>query len=481
MGELNGFRSYSREVPRKQPVENRVQHFKEFVEPLSDESLREQGARCMDCGVPFCHQGCPLGNLIPEWNDLSSAGHWQEALEVLHSTNNFPEFTGRVCPAPCETSCVLGINEDPVSIEAIEMALADRGFAEGWVQPQPPAIRTGKSVAVVGSGPAGLAAAQQLNRKGHHVTVFERDDRPGGLLTYGIPDFKLEKAKVFRRVKQIQDEGVSIRCGVHIGRDMSLEQLKKDFDAVLLSCGATKKRDLPIDGRELQGIYFADTILRQSTRRVLGDVIHENEVTAKGKHVVVIGGGDTGSDCVGTSNRQGAKSITQFEIMEMPPSLGKYPRALERDPRSPWPNWPYMLRTSTSHEEGVDRHWCLQTKRFVGNDQGQVTGLVTEQVRWMGQGADRRLELVPGSEKEWPCDLALLAIGFTGPETEGLVQDAHLKLGKSGNIEANDLDYLTSVPGVFTAGDMRRGQSLVVWAIQEGRQAAESIHRYLSP
>ena len=481
MGEINGFRTYRRESPIKEPVKFRLKHFKEFVKPLEESSLQRQGARCMDCGVPFCHQGCPLGNVIPEWNHLSSEGQWREALDLLHSTNNFPEFTGRVCPAPCETACVLGINEDPVSIEAIEMALADKGFEQGWIKAENTAPRLGKSVAVIGSGPAGLAASQQLNRMGYDVVLYERDDRPGGLLMYGIPDFKLEKSKVLRRVKQIQDEGVEIKCGVNIGDDISLDEIKAQYDGVLLTCGATKKRDLPIDGRNLGGVYFADDLLRSSTKRELGDSLKSDEdLLATDKNVIVIGGGDTGSDCVGTSNRQGAKSVTQFEIMTQPEDLGKFPRAHERDDSSPWPHWPMMLRTSSSHEEGVNRYWSLQTKKFISDKSGAVKALVTEDLKWENENGRLVPKIVPGSEKEWPCDLAFLAIGFTGPEQDGLLKEEKIVLDQRGNVHADEQDFMTSVDGVFSAGDMRRGQSLVVWAIREGRLAAQSIHSYLS-
>ena len=481
MGELKGFLTYKREEPAKEQAKKRVQHYREFVQPLSDKSLRQQGARCMDCGVPFCHQGCPLGNLIPEWNHLVSEEHWKQALMALLETNNFPEFTGRICPAPCETACVLGINEDPVAIEAIEMALADKGFAAGWIKAEPPTHRTGKSIAIVGSGPAGLAAAQQLNRKGHNVTVYERSDRPGGLLMYGIPDFKLEKSKVERRIKLLKEEGIEFRCGVNVGKDVSAQQLRQEHDALLLTCGATKKRDIPIPGRELKGVYFADELLNQSTRRQLGlDVSGEDPVLATGKNVIVIGGGDTGSDCVGTSNRQGAKSITQFEILDTPPNLGKFPRRVERPSQTPWPHWPMMLRTSTSHEEGCDRHWSLLTKEFIGDAQGRLKELVTQRVEWIKSESGYEMQVVEGSEKAWPCEMALIAIGFTGPETDGLVSELSLQLDRRGNVSANEQQYVTNEEGVFAAGDMRRGQSLVVWAIKEGRDAAAAIEQYLA-
>ncbi len=481
MGEVRGFMTYARAVPSKEPVAQRLRHYREFMEPLAPEELRRQGARCMDCGVPFCHNGCPLGNVIPEFNHLSSETDYEAALRALLATNNFPEFTGRICPAPCEASCVLGLTEDPVSIEAVEMSLADMGFAKGWIQPEVPAIRTGKKVAIVGSGPSGLAAAQQLNRQGHWVTVFERADRPGGLLMYGIPDFKLDKQKVMRRVKLLEQEGIVFRCGVNVGHDLSMATLREEFDAVLMTCGATKKRDVAIPGREAQGVYFAEQFLTQSTRRVLGDEISSLEpILATGKDVVVIGGGDTGSDCVGTSNRQGARSVTQFEIMPQPPEVAKYPRWNERPAETPWPQWTHMLRTSTSHEEGCSRHWSLESVRFEKDEQGGLTALVTRELAWYTDAnGQRRYEVVPGSEKRWPCQLAFLAVGFLGAETEGAVTELGLGMSSRGNVEANEVDFATNIPGVFAAGDMRRGQSLVVWAIAEGRKAADAVGRYL--
>ncbi|MFY7929842.1 MAG: glutamate synthase subunit beta [Oligoflexus sp.] len=482
MGEAKGFLTYSRVVPAKEPTETRIRHYREFMEPLAEEELRKQGARCMDCGVPFCHNGCPLGNVIPEWNHLSSERDYRTALDALLATNNFPEFTGRICPAPCEAACVLGINADPVSIEAIEMTLADMGFEKGWIRAEPPAIRTGKRVAVVGSGPAGLAAAQQLNRAGHLVTVFERADRPGGLLMYGIPDFKLDKQRVMRRIRLMEEEGIVFRCGVAIGQDVSATQLRSEFDAVLLACGATKKRDVSIPGRELSGVYFAEQFLTQSTRRVLGDELLDlDSIVATGKDVIVIGGGDTGSDCVGTSNRQGARSITQFEIMPKPPTLGRYPRAQERPEETPWPQWTHMLRTSTSHEEGCHRHWSLESVCFEGDEDGQLQALVTRELAWFTDDKGvRRCEPVKGSEKRWPCQLVLVAVGFLGPETEGALAELGVELTSRGQVKADEVNYATSQAGVFAAGDMRRGQSLVVWAIAEGRRAAASVNRYLS-
>ncbi len=482
MGEIKGFMTYDRTVPSKEPAQHRVQHYREFAAVIDDEELRKQGARCMDCGVPFCHNGCPLGNLIPEWNHLVSEQDEENALRSLLETNNFPEFTGRICPAPCETACVLGIHEDPVSIEAIEMALADKGFAKGWIRPEVPAMRTGKKVAVIGSGPAGLAAAQQLNRQGHLVTVYERADHPGGLLMYGIPDFKLEKSRVQRRVRHLEEEGITFRCNVNVGVDLSMQDLQKDYDAILLSCGATKKRDVSIPGREHDGIHFAEKFLTQSTRRVLAYPVYDTEqVLATGKDVIVIGGGDTGSDCVGTSNRQGARSVTQFEIMPKPPVLSKYPRAEERPQESPWPQWTHMLRTSSSHEEGCSRHWSLESVRFEADDKGKLQALITRELAWFTDDkGQRRFEPVAGSEKRWPCQLVLIAVGFVGADTAGPVEQLGLAMSERGNIKADEQNYATNVPGVFAAGDVRRGQSLVVWAIAEGRKAAEAIGRYLA-
>jgi glutamate synthase (NADPH/NADH) small chain len=479
MGEARGFMKYQRQISGKEPVADRLRHFNEFLTILPQEEMTKQGARCMDCGVPFCHTGCPLGNIIPDFNDLVYRGQWHEAAQRLHATNNFPEFTGRVCPAPCESACVLGINADPVAIKQIEMTIADRAFEEGWVVAQPPTERTGKRVAVVGSGPAGMAAAQQLNRAGHLVTVFERADRPGGLLMYGIPDFKLEKARVWRRVRQMEEEGIEFRCGVDVGKDVSAEQLTKDYDAVLLTGGSTLGRDLPIPGRELEGVHYAMEFLPQQNKRNAGDEV-PGQLSAAGKDVVVIGGGDTGSDCDGTSNRQGAKSLVQFELLPKPPDVGNYPRRSERPSSTPWPQWPVILRTSTSHEEGCRREWCILTKEFLGDEQGKLKALKTVRIEWYtdpGSGQFKFKE-VPGSEEEWPCQLALLAMGFVGPEKQGPIAELGLELDPRGNLKAG-ADYKTSREGVFAAGDMRRGQSLVVWAIHEGREAARSIDLWL--
>lgn len=467
---------------KKQHPSLRIKHFREFVEPYGKKQLKSQGARCMDCGVPFCHQGCPLGNLIPEWNELVSQGHWRQALEALLSTNNFPEFTGRICPAPCESACILGINEDPVSIENIEMALADMGFENGWIKPEPPEIRTGKKIAIIGSGPAGLAAAQQLNRLGHRIDVLEKADRPGGLLMYGIPDFKLEKSKVLRRIHLLEKEGITFKCGINVGEDILLPQLQNDYDAVLLAMGAGKKRDISIEGRQFRGVHYAEDFLEQSTRRQFSDEIDDadHEVLATDKHVIVIGGGDTGSDCIGTSNRQKALSVTQFEIMPRPPELGRFPRASDRPEDANWLDWPVMLRTSSSHEEGVERHWALRTTAFIGDDKGYLKALETEKVEVLKDGSGNfQMKPVPNSKRQWPCDLALIAIGFEGPQLSGLIQENSIEL-TSRNLVKSNHQYMTNLTGVFTAGDMRRGQSLVVWAIAEGRKAAESIHAFLS-
>lgn len=478
MGDVRGFMKYQRNYEAKEPVAERLKHYNEFLKILPSEDLQLQGARCMDCGIPFCHTGCPVGNIIPDWNDLVYRGKWREAIDRLHATNNFPEFTGRVCPAPCEAACVLGINEDPVSIKQIEMAIADRAFEEGWVVPEPPQERTGKKVAVVGSGPAGLAAAQQLNRAGHFVTVFERADRPGGLLMYGIPDFKLEKSKVWRRIDQMKAEGVEFRTNANIGVNVPVEQLQQEYDALLLTGGATQPRDLPIPGREFKGIYFAMEFLPQQNKVNQGDML-EGQILATGKHVIVIGGGDTGSDCTGTSNRHGCASLTQFELFPTPPDVGRFPRAHQRPANSPWPNWPMILRTSTSHEEGCDRQFSILTKEFLSDENGHVRGLRTAQIEWTTDEAGRQIfKEVPGTEKDWPTQLVLLAMGFLGPEKNGMLDSLGVKLDARGNVECNE-EYQTSVPGVFAAGDMRRGQSLVVWAIHEGREAARAVDKHL--
>ncbi|RMD83834.1 MAG: glutamate synthase subunit beta [Candidatus Dadabacteria bacterium] len=471
MGKITGFMEYRRETPGKQPAAERVRHFHEFELPLEEDRLRIQGARCMDCGVPFCHNGCPLGNIIPDFNDLVYRGHWEEALEELHSTNNFPEFTGRVCPAPCEEACVLNINDDPVTIKLIERSIIDRAWERGLVRPSPAVRKTGKRVAIVGSGPAGLACAQQLGRAGHEVTVFERADRIGGLLRYGIPDFKLEKRHIDRRIEQMQEEGVVFRTGVHVGRDIPAAELLRDFDAIVLACGSTQPRDLPVEGRELAGIHFAMEFLPQQNKRVAGDRIAEEvSITAAGKNVVVIGGGDTGSDCIGTSNRQGARSVVQLEILPQPPA--------ERTPDMHWPYWPPTLRTSTSHEEGARREFSVATKRFSGRD-GHVTTLHAVRVDWK-RGEDGRMEMheLPGTEFELPADLVLLAMGFVGPERGGLLTDLGVEFDERGNVRCDER-YASSVEKVFSCGDARRGQSLVVWAIWEGRECAHHVDAFL--
>ncbi len=468
MGKITGFLEFEREKVHKEPVEARLKHWREFEEEFPEVTLRAQGARCMDCGIPFCHKGCPLGNIIPDWNDLVYRGRWREAIERLHSTNNFPEFTGRICPAPCEEACVLNINDDAVTIKQIEKHIIDRAFAEGWVTPQVPERRTGKTVAVVGSGPAGMACAQQLARAGHDVVLFERDDRIGGLLRYGIPDFKMEKWIIDRRMEQMAAEGVTFRAGVHVGVDVTGEDLRRDFDAVVLSTGATRPRDLAVPGRDLRGIHFAMEFLPQQNKVGAGDRI-EGQILATGKQVVILGGGDTGSDCLGTSNRHGAASVHQFELLPQPP--------LDR-PQLSWPNWPMILRTSSSHEEGVVRDWSINTKRFSGDDQGNVKKLHGVRLEWQQDNGRPVMKEVPGSEFELDCDLVLLALGFLGPESDTIVGQLGCALTERGNVQAA-ADYQTTVPGVFACGDARRGQSLVVWAIWEGREAARGVDAYL--
>ena len=466
MGKITGFKEIEREVPERRPVAERINDWFEVYQPFPDEKVRSQGARCMDCGVPFCHTGCPLTNIIPDWNDLVYRDRWKDAIRVLHATNNFPEFTGRICPAPCEAACVLGINEPPVTIKNIERSIVDRAWIEGWIKPELPSQRSGKRVAVVGSGPAGLAAAQQLARAGHLVTVFEKSDRIGGLLRYGIPDFKMEKHHIDRRLTQMEAEGVTFRTNAHIGVNVSAGELSRDFHAILLAAGSEQPRNLPIPGRELKGIYFAMEFLPQHNKRNAGDRIPEEQwIGAKDKHVIIIGGGDTGADCLGTSIRQHAASITQFEIMPKPPD--------GRADSTPWPLWPLMLRTESAHEEGGNRIWSILTTRFEGDEQGNVKKLFTVDV-----GEPPKFEPVPGTEQEFPADLVLLAMGFTGPVRSGLVDELGVELDARGNVKADD-DYMTTVPGVFAAGDTRRGQSLVVWAIAEGRGAARGIDKYL--
>ena len=470
MGKPTGFIEIHRHKHPTRPVEERVKDWREAYLPYPESDLQLQGARCMDCGIPFCHQGCPLGNLIPDWNDLVYRDRWQAAIDRLHMTNNFPEFTGRLCPAPCEGSCVLGINDDPVTIKSVEVSIIDRAFAEGWVTPKPPTNRTWKKVAVVGSGPAGLAAAEQLNRAGHSVTVFEKSDRVGGLLRYGIPEFKMEKAVLDRRLQLMEEEGVVFRAGVNIGADVTVERLRADYDAVLLAAGAGQPRDLPVPGRELKGVHFAMEYLTLQNKRNEGDTIADADfISAKGKHVVIIGGGDTGADCLGTAHRQGALSVTQLELMPMPPDT----RAAD----NPWPQWPHIFRVSPAHEEGGERLFQVSTQHFSGDAKGSVKTLHATRVE-MVKGANGRtiVEPIPGSEFEIPAELVLLAMGFIGPE-RGPMLDA-VKLTERGNV-ARDAKWMTSAPGVFTAGDMQRGQSLIVWAIAEGRSAARAIDQYL--
>ncbi len=466
MGKVTGFLEYTREYPERRPVAERVNDSFEIYQPFPEDKLRTQAARCMDCGVPFCHSGCPLNNIIPDWNDLVYRDRWKAAIRQLHATNNFPEFTGRICPAPCETACVLGINEPAVTIKVIEKAVIERAFSEGWIRPEPPGTRTGKRVAVVGSGPAGLAAAQQLNRAGHTVTVFEKADRIGGLLRYGIPDFKLEKHVVDRRLEQMEAEGVQFRTGAHVGGNVPVEDLRKEFDAILLAGGAEKPRDLEVPGRELKGIHYAMDFLSQQNRRCAGDRLDSREaIVASGKRVVIMGGGDTGADCLGTCHRQRPISVHQFEIMPQPPS--------DRSPSTPWPLWPLQLRTESSHEEGGLREWSVATSRFGGDDQGRVARLHAHRV-----GPAPGFELVPDTEFTLDVDLVLLAMGFTGPVTGGMIEKLGLNLDARGNV-AVDENHMSSLPGVFSAGDMRRGQSLVVWAIADGRKAARGIDRHL--
>ena len=464
MGKVTGFLEIERHDRKYTPVGERIKHYKEFVVPLSEKDTRDQAARCMDCGIPYCHTGCPVNNQIPDWNDLVYRGNWEEAARNLHSTNNFPEITGRICPAPCEAACTLNIEDNPVTIKTIECAITDRAFEHGWVKPEPPADRTGKKVAIVGSGPAGLACAQQLARVGHDVHVFEKFAKAGGLLTYGIPDFKMEKQIVARRVAQMEAEGVTFHYNAHVGVNVPTKELLSDYDALVLTGGAEKARDLPIPGRELKGVHFAMDYLPQQNRRVSGEPDDGSvPILAGGKHVVVIGGGDTGSDCIGTAFRQGALSVTNFEIMPQPP--------LHENKMLTWPEWPLKLRTSSSHEEGVKRDFAVLTTKFSGEN-GEVKKLHCTRV-------DDKIKPIPGTEFEIDADLVLLAMGFVHPVHEGMIAELGLALDQRGNVKADTLAYQSSNPKVFTAGDMRRGQSLVVWAIREGRQAAHAVDKFL--
>ncbi|HYD49130.1 MAG TPA: glutamate synthase subunit beta [Terriglobales bacterium] len=471
MGKITGFLEYERNLPERRPVPERLRDWSELEGKLPDEGLQRQAARCMDCGIPFCHKGCPLGNIIPDWNDLVYRGRWQEAIERLHSTNNFPEVTGRVCPAPCEEACVLNINDDPVTIKQIEKQIIEHAFKHDWVKPQIAATKTGKRIAVVGSGPAGMAAAQQLARAGHEVTLFERADRIGGLLRYGIPDFKMEKDLIDRRMEQMAAEGVTFRPNTDVGVDLPVDKLRAEFDAVVLAGGATQPRDLPIPGRELKGIHFAMDFLPQQNKRVAGDIV-PNQILATGKRVAILGGGDTGSDCLGTSNRQGAIAVHQFELLPQPPEN-------RVNGVAPWPYWPMILRTSSSHEEGVIRDWSINTKRFSGDEHGHVKKLHGVRLEWTTNGSGRPvMSEIPGSDFEIEVDLVLLALGFLGPEKGSLLDGLGVGFTDRGNVQVDD-QWMTTVPGVFSCGDMRRGQSLVVWAIWEGRECARGVDRFL--
>jgi glutamate synthase (NADPH/NADH) small chain len=470
MGKIKGFMEFERINETVVKPKDRIKNYNEFTVSPKTDKLRDQGARCMDCGVPFCHSGCPLGNLIPDFNDAVYQNDWKSALSILHSTNNFPEFTGRLCPAPCEEACVLGIVNPPVSIELIEKYIVERGFSEGWIKPQPPESRTGKTVAVIGSGPAGLAAAQQLNRAGHTVTVFERDNKIGGLLRYGIPDFKMEKNIIDRRLKVMQAEGINFKINIEVGKTISAEDIENEYDVIVICTGASIKRELPIPGSELKGVEQAMNFLPHNNKAVDGQHERNRRFLAKNKNVIVIGGGDTGSDCIGTSNRQGAKTVTNFEIMPKPSD--------ERTEENPWPYWPFKLKTSSSHEEGSHREWSILTKEFVGDGNGNLKGLKTVEVEWEKIPGERpRLKELKGSEKEWPCELALLALGFTGPE-KSLPEQFGLTFDPRGNVKGEKL-YQTNKPNIFAAGDARRGQSLIVWAISEGREAAHQVDTYL--
>jgi len=464
VGKVTGFKEFARETPTRRPVTERINDYFEVYQPFPEDHVRTQAARCMDCGIPFCHTGCPVNNIIPDWNDLVYRDEWKDAIRVLHSTNNFPEFTGRICPAPCEAACVLGINEPAVTIKVIEKTIVEHAWKAGWIKPELPETRTGKRVAVVGSGPAGLAAAQQLNRAGHAVTVFEKADRVGGLLRYGIPDFKMEKTVLDRRLDQMSAEGVVFKTSAHVGHNVSAQDLRKEFDAILLAGGAEHPRDLKVPGRELKGIHFAMEFLPQQNKRIAGDMV-PGQILATDKRVAIIGGGDTGADCLGTCHRQKAKSVLQFEIMPMPPQ--------ERHASTPWPLWPLQLRTESAHEEGGVRDWAVGTTSFTGDESGNVKELHAIRV-----GGPPKFEPMPGTEFTIEADLVLLALGFIGPVKQGMLEQFGVNLDARGNV-ATQGNYMSSVPGIFSAGDMRRGQSLVVWAIAEGRSAAKAVDEYL--
>ena len=482
MGKPTGFIEYDRVSPTKTDTKERIKNFNEFVQPFTEDVLNKQAARCMNCGVPFCHHGCPLGNIIPEFNDAVYKQEWKEAYEILTSTNNFPEFTGRICPAPCESACVLGINQPPVNIEEIEKHIIEIAFEKGYVQPKIPVIRTGKKIAVVGSGPAGLAAAAQLNQAGHTITVFERDEHPGGLLRYGIPDFKLEKKVIERRIEVMEKEGIAFVCNANVGVNVNLNDLLREYSAIVLAGGSTVPRDLTIPGRDLKGIHYAMPFLKQQNKLVSGaDPLDKKEIesnisahliSAEGKNVIVIGGGDTGSDCVGTSNRQGAKQVTQFELMPKPPDT--------RNQFMPWPTYPMVLKTTTSHEEGCDRSWAIATKEFIGDEEGNLVALKTVELEWKSDdGKPSKFIEKGGSEKIIACDLVLLAMGFISPQKEGMLDQLDVELDERGNVKASERDYKTNISKIFTCGDMRRGQSLVVWAISEGRECARKVDEFL--
>ncbi|WP_153799893.1 glutamate synthase subunit beta [Foetidibacter luteolus] len=483
MGKPTGFIEFTRELPAKRPVQERLNDYNEFIEKYSSDKLNQQAARCMNCGIPFCHSGCPLGNVIPEFNDAIYRKNWKEAYDILSSTNNFPEFTGRICPAPCESACVLGINQPPVAIEEIERHIIEIAFENGLVKAKKPNVRTGKKIAVVGSGPAGLAAAAQLNYAGHSVTVFERDDAPGGLLRYGIPDFKLEKWVIDRRVAVMEEEGVVFKCNANVGVNVPLNDILREYHAVVLAGGSTVPRNLDIPGRNLKGVYYAMQFLKQQNKRVAGKDPLSNahiesniwfeELRADGKNVVVIGGGDTGSDCVGTSNRHGATSVTQFELMPQPPA--------SRTTFMPWPTYPMVLKTSSSHEEGANRHWAITTKEFIGDEKGNLKALKIADLEWKvsEDGRPAQFQEIAGSERTIPCELALLAMGFVYPQKEGMLNDLDVELDDRGNVKATEKEYQTNISRIFTCGDMRRGQSLVVWAISEGRECARKVDEFL--